>query len=486
MVNCTGGARRRRPWRAWRATMAAVLPAFLLAMIIGGRTPATAGQAVAAGSGDEPLRLPRDRARAAPDFSEIDGLLRQRQWTAAQAQLRAGETRLIAWPGGRGRWLARLAVAEAGSGQSDQALWHWAVANALDAGLFSGQELGAFGDAGALLAAHPGRQDGKAPLGMSVEPAGPEVEGEVKTQGELPRLTRGDWSPRQWLRLELVIDEQGRLRDPLVLSARSAEAAYRALEAMRDWRFAPAKKRGQPVATLHTMVVNPPGSLALDKIINPSAQTQAIEGMLRRQQWRQAAGAAERHWYALLDSISPGQGQEAERAALGVTMALWALAREGLDPKEQDWARCRWEAAQSLMPTLYDLDLSAYGPAGQTLAAWRSEAYTAPFRPPRAGPPADKRQPDVTKPEKIEARAPYYPPAAKKQHLSGKVILASIIDHAGRVRDPVILVPEQAGDLVPFAASAVDTVCDWRFKPATVDGRPVKVYYTLTVSFAVR
>jgi outer membrane biosynthesis protein TonB len=38
---------------------------------------------------------------------------------------------------------------------------------------------------------------------------------------------------------------------------------------------------------------------------------------------------------------------------------------------------------------------------------------------------------------------------------------------------------------VPFAASALDAVCDWRFKPATLDGRPVKVYYTLTVNFEI-
>jgi len=29
------------------------------------------------------------------------------------------------------------------------------------------------------------------------------------------------------------------------------------------------------------------------------------------------------------------------------------------------------------------------------------------------------------------------------------------------------------------------TLCEWRFKPATLGGRPVKVYYTLTTTFEV-
>jgi hypothetical protein len=32
-----------------------------------------------------------------------------------------------------------------------------------------------------------------------------------------------------------------------------------------------------------------------------------------------------------------------------------------------------------------------------------------------------------------------------------------------------------------FDAAALDTVCDWRFQPATIAGIPVPVYYSLTV-----
>jgi len=34
--------------------------------------------------------------------------------------------------------------------------------------------------------------------------------------------------------------------------------------------------------------------------------------------------------------------------------------------------------------------------------------------------------------------------------------------------------------------AALDAVSQWRFKPATLQGRPVKVYYNLTVRFSIQ
>jgi TonB family protein len=464
---------------------AATVLAWLFAAIAAGvALPAAAGPAADAVA-EPPQRLPLDRASSARGFVEIDALLRQGNWAAALGQLRTQEKRLTSNPGRRGEWLARVALAEAGSGQGDQAVWDWAVANALATGLFTAEELRDFGAAGALLAGRPRRQPGQAPPALSLEPPGPEVQNEVKTQGELPPLAHTTWEPRPSLRVEVVVDEKGRLRDPLVLSARSGEVAYRALEAMSDWRFEPAKKHGQPVATLHSLVVEPPGQVPIERLITLSLETKMIEVMLHRQQWRQAAELAEQRWYGLLDGTEPGGGQEVERAALGMAMALRALARAGLGGEEQAWARCRWEAAQSLLPRLYDLDLSPYARAGEAVAAWRREAFTAPFQPFPARPEIGNSNGKMLKPEKIEAGPPHYPDAAKKRRLGGKVILESVLDTEGTVRNPALADPLDAGDPVSFAASALDAVCDYRFRPATLDGKPVKVYYTLTVTFKV-
>lgn len=432
-----------------------------------------------------PLRLQPDK-NADQRFAAIDLQLRQGNWSGALEQLRGQEARLATNSGRRGEWLARLALAEAGSGQAEPARWHWAVARDLAADPFSTDELSGFGAARSLLAESPRRQPGKAPPATSIEPPGPEVQSEVKTQGEMPHLTHDPWEPRQWLRLEVVIDEQGRLGDPLILSAHSGEAAYLALEAMRDWRFQPATKHGQPVATLHTMVIDPPGQAPLDKIIVLSAQTAAIEALLRRELWYQAADLAERHWYALLDTTSARSEATAERAALGITMALRALALAGMGPREQDAARCRWEAAQSLLPSLHALDLAPYGAAGQTVAAWRWAEFNAPFQPAAMRPASDMPGRHVQKPEKLEARAPFYPDAAKRQGLAGKIVVESILGTDGRVHHPAFLESRDSPAPVPFAASALDAVCTYRFLPATLEGKPVKVYYTLTVTFEVR
>ncbi|HVT57116.1 MAG TPA: energy transducer TonB [Thermoanaerobaculia bacterium] len=468
--------------------------AVLLAVLMAGLPTPTAtglGLPVAAGQhagavGGQPRAPQADEADPAPSFEEIDAQLRRAEWPAALQRLRAQAPRIAVWTGYRGDWLARVAVAEAGSGQTDQAFWHWAVAQELSPGLFPAGDLLTFGPAGALLAAHSRRQPGQAPDGMSVEPPGPAVQAAVRTQGELPQLAHGAWDPVQWLRLEAVVDTQGRLRDPVVLSARSDEAAYTALEAMRDWLFEPAKKSGQPVAMLYSLVLNPPGRLPLDKLIKLSAEAASIERMLRQQHWLPASEQAERRWYRLLDDAGLRGGQEAERAALGLTLALRALARAGQDPNEQAWV-CRWQAAQSLLPGLYQLDLAPYGPAGQAVAAWRWAAFSAPRQrfPARIG-AGDRSGRMVKKPEKIEAPPPYYPEAARKQSLSGKVLVEAILDDEGTVRNPVILRGLGAGAPVILAASALDAVCGWRFKPATLEGKPVKVYYTLTINFAVR
>ena len=61
----------------------------------------------------------------------------------------------------------------------------------------------------------------------------------------------------------------------------------------------------------------------------------------------------------------------------------------------------------------------------------------------------------------------------------GTVVVEAIIDEGGCVRYPKVL--RGAGKRVD--AAAVDAVKQWVFLPATQEGRPVRVFYVLTVSF---
>ncbi len=69
-----------------------------------------------------------------------------------------------------------------------------------------------------------------------------------------------------------------------------------------------------------------------------------------------------------------------------------------------------------------------------------------------------------------------YPPTAKGQH--GTVVLQVVIGRDGTVQDAKF----QQGSLA-FARAAIEGVKQWKFKPYILNGRPVSVQTTLTMSF---
>jgi TonB family protein len=50
------------------------------------------------------------------------------------------------------------------------------------------------------------------------------------------------------------------------------------------------------------------------------------------------------------------------------------------------------------------------------------------------------------------------------------------------VRNPTIAESSGNADL---DQSALNTVAQWTFQPATLNGKPVEVYYTITIRFAL-
>jgi TonB family protein len=73
-----------------------------------------------------------------------------------------------------------------------------------------------------------------------------------------------------------------------------------------------------------------------------------------------------------------------------------------------------------------------------------------------------------------------YPPAAKEARIKGTVILRVLVDRTGEVEDVEVLkgLPKGLSD------AAVTAVRQWRFEPATVDGKPVPARFTLTFNFS--
>jgi protein TonB len=89
---------------------------------------------------------------------------------------------------------------------------------------------------------------------------------------------------------------------------------------------------------------------------------------------------------------------------------------------------------------------------------------------------------DVVKPVVLARVEPVYTEIARRARIQGVVIVETIIDTHGRVTDARIFKSLPMG----LSESAVDAVRQWRFEPATLDGRAVSVYFTLTVKFELQ
>ncbi|MFL6196321.1 MAG: energy transducer TonB [Thermoanaerobaculia bacterium] len=71
---------------------------------------------------------------------------------------------------------------------------------------------------------------------------------------------------------------------------------------------------------------------------------------------------------------------------------------------------------------------------------------------------------------------------ARKARVEGVVVVRAVIDERGNVTDVQLL----RGQPMGLDQAAMEAVKTWRFKPATLHDRPVKVYFNLTVNFTLQ
>jgi protein TonB len=85
-------------------------------------------------------------------------------------------------------------------------------------------------------------------------------------------------------------------------------------------------------------------------------------------------------------------------------------------------------------------------------------------------------------PPKIVSRVdPQYTEPARRAKIEGIVIIEAVIDQHGDVTEARILKP------LPFGLDqqALNAIRAWKFKPGTLNGQAVRVYYNLTVNFQI-
>lgn len=151
--------------------------------------------------------------------------------------------------------ISQRALAEAGLGNLDDALWYWHVAIGIDP-RFLQADLSEFGEPGRYLQANP------------LPPPGPEESaGPSDAFVEAPKIRKRTrlvypvgakyFEVQGQLVVQVVIGADGRPRHPQVLQPLPAPTlTFVALDAVRQWRFEPARLRGQPVDVYYTLTVN--------------------------------------------------------------------------------------------------------------------------------------------------------------------------------------------------------------------------------------
>ncbi len=88
-------------------------------------------------------------------------------------------------------------------------------------------------------------------------------------------------------------------------------------------------------------------------------------------------------------------------------------------------------------------------------------------------------RPQIIPGTKVEPR---YTELARQAHVQGVVLLRAVIDERGNVIDVEVRKRLRFG----LDEEAVKAVSQWKFTPALLKGRPVKVFFDLTVVFEVR
>ena len=89
---------------------------------------------------------------------------------------------------------------------------------------------------------------------------------------------------------------------------------------------------------------------------------------------------------------------------------------------------------------------------------------------------------DMVRPVLLEKVNPSYPQVARRAGLGGRVTVRAVIAEDGSVESVEVFFSTNP----LFNDAAVDAVRKWRYRPAHMNGRPVRVYFSVVVDFVVR
>lgn len=209
------------------------------------------------------------------------------------------------------------------------------------------------------------------------------------------------------------------------------------------------------------------------------AALKEVDQKLRAQQWEAAGKQARKVARMIVEGAGTGEGAS---YSLAVVSAFQAIAEAGQG--HEDAADWYWTTALNLFPDIAKTDLKPYGPAAAGLRA-RQVRFTdnESRRPagPEDGDAPKELAKEVQHPRILRQVSPKFPEGLRKLGLAAGIQVETIIGEDGVPRHPLILTQGHAVPAMKYVV--LDSLREWRFEPARLEGKPVKVYYVLTVNF---
>jgi protein TonB len=193
--------------------------------------------------------------------------------------------------------------------------------------------------------------------------------------------------------------------------------------------------------------------------------------------------------------LATGELPEPPRAApeyVLVTARIPAVPRERRPPTRsesstaapltaQDRVMPETPATPPELPDLFDVVSDPNAETFIPIGTADDSTLTPPPPPPPAPTPVYRVGSGIRPPQKIRDVAPRYPAIAQASRVEGIVILEALISEDGSVQDVRVL---RGKPLLDDAAT--DAVRQWRFTPTLLNGQPVPVVMTVTVSFSLK
>jgi hypothetical protein len=208
------------------------------------------------------------------------------------------------------------------------------------------------------------------------------------------------------------------------------------------------------------------------------------EERLRAGDYRKAYKVADVLEEEMLDRIESGPGVG---PLLSRTLVARSLAGAGLGRmRDATWD---WFMARALNPELTDETLAQLGKEGQALAeaiAKLPEKRKLAEIPPGATvttSSGDTSTTGVLRPKRLGGDNPQYPYALREACAEGVVMVEGVIDEEeGLIHRPATL--QSPNPLLALAT--MESLRTWRFAPASSEGKPVPVDYTITINYTIQ